>query len=252
MKLFSSEELRILRALSGKIKAGIFYPEIYLPRSLVLKKFLFSLFFISALIASLCTPSYAADSFDSAVFFGDSTTAHMAVRGGIPQSRVWSGKDSTVRFSSVNKEKCVYAGGVSLTLAEAVKKYRPPILVITVGVSGGAGVMSKDSFQNVYRQMLQSVMAASPDTQIYVQSILPLSDRSVEYYKKITKDAVLEANSWIREVCASLSVPYIDTHSLLTDENGYLKQEYQNDPYMHLTASAYKAIISNLRKNIKK
>ena len=217
-----------------------------------MKKFLFSLFFISALITSLSLPSYAASTFDSAVFFGDSTTAHMAVRGGIPQNRVWSGKDSTVRFSSVNKERCVYTGGVSLTLSEAVKKYHPPILVITLGVSGGAGAMSKESFQNVYRQMLQSIKAASPSTRIYVQSILPLSDRSVEYYKKITKEAVLEANSWIREVCASLSIPYIDTHSLLTDKNGYLKQEYQNDPYMHLTASAYKVIISNLRKNIEK
>ena len=98
--------------------------------------------------------------------------------------------------------------------------------------------------------MLLSVKEASPSTKIYVQSILPLSDRSVKYYKRITKEAVLTANVWIREVCASLSVPYIDTHSLLTDESGYLKKEYQNDEYMHLTGSAYAAILENIRKRV--
>ena len=98
--------------------------------------------------------------------------------------------------------------------------------------------------------MLLSVKEASPGTKIFVQSILPLSDKSVNYYKKITKEAVLEANRWVREVCASLSVPYIDSHSLLIGENGYLKPQYQNDEYMHLTSGAYSVILSNIKKSI--
>jgi lysophospholipase L1-like esterase len=95
------------------------------------------------------------------------------------------------------------------------------------------------------------VKEASPGTKIYVQSILPLSDKSVKYYKRITKEAVLAANSWVREVCASLAVPYIDTHSLLTDGSGYLKKEYQNDEYMHLTGGAYAVILENISRFIK-
>jgi lysophospholipase L1-like esterase len=125
------------------------------------------------------------------------------------------------------------------------------VLVITLGVSGGAGVLSEADFKSVYRNMLLSVKEASPGTRIYVQSILPLSDMSVKYYKRITKEAVLAANGWIREVCASLSVPYIDTHSLLADGSGYLKKEYQNDEYMHLTGSAYAVILENISRFIK-
>lgn len=188
---------------------------------------------------------------DSVVFFGDSTTAHLAVRGGIPRERVWSGSESTVRFSSVNSERCVHLStGENLTLADAVRRVRPRVLVITLGVSGGAGVLSEKDFKETYKKMLLSVKEASPETKIYVQSILPLSDKSVKYYKKITKEAVITANGWIREVCASLSVPYINTHDLLTDETGYLKQEYQNDEYMHLTSAAYEVILSNIRRSI--
>ena len=185
------------------------------------------------------------------VFFGDSTTAHLAVRGGIPASQVWSGAQSTVKFTDVNTGRCVHlATGEDLTLAQAVEKVRPAVLVITVGVSGGAGVLSEKDFKAIYTQMLQTVRASSPSTKIYVQSILPLSDKSVKYYKKITKESVVEANGWIKEVCASLGVPYINTHDRLTDENGYLKQEYQNDEYMHLTAKAYEVILSNIGKAI--
>ena len=198
------------------------------------------------------------------VFFGDSTTAHLAVRGGIPSAQVWSGAQSTVKFTDVNTGRCVHLStGEDLTLAQAVKKTRPAVLVITVGVSGGAGVLSKENFKAIYTQMLQTVRAASPSTKIYVQSILPLGnlkskigilkvdfDPTVKYYKKITKESVVEANGWIKEVCASLGVPYINTHDHLTDENGYLKQEYQNDEYMHLTAKAYEVILSTIGKAI--
>ncbi len=210
------------------------------------------IFVLSLLLMLILSPrAKAADKFCSAVFFGDSTTAHMAVRGGVPASRVWSGPQNTVRFSSVNTEKCVrLPSGEVVTLRDAAAKAKPPVLVITLGVSGGAGVLSEAEFKKVYRTMLLSVKEASPSTQIFVQSILPLSDKSVNYYKKITKSAVLEANRWIREVCASLSVPYIDSHSLLIGENGYLKPQYQNDEYMHLTASAYEIILANIKKHI--
>lgn len=210
---------------------------------------IFVLFLILSVF--LAPSARAVGDFESAVFFGDSTTAHMAVRGGVPASRVWSGQGSTVRFSTVNTEKCVrLQSGELLTLRDAVKRTKPRVLVITLGVSGGAGVLSEAEFKRVYKNMLLSVQEASPETKIFVQSILPLSDKSVNYYKKITKEAVLEANGWIREVCAALSVPYIDTHSLLIGENGYLLPQYQNDEYMHLTSSAYSVILSNIRKSI--
>ena len=215
-----------------------------------ISKIIFSLLLVLVLLPM--TNVSAASAPEGVYFFGDSTTAHMAVRGGVPAERVWSGEGSTVRFSSVNRERCVkLPSGELVTLRAAAARIKPRVLVITLGVSGGAGVLSEADFKSVYRNMLLSVKEASPGTRIYVQSILPLSDMSVKYYKRITKEAVLAANGWIREVCASLSVPYIDTHSLLTDGSGYLKKEYQNDEYMHLTGGAYAVILENISRFIK-
>ena len=190
------------------------------------------------------------DPVDRMTFFGDSTTAHLALRGGIPQERVWSGVGSTVLFETVNAVKCVHLQKENrdLSLAEAVALKKPRILVITVGVSGGAGRLSRENFVSIYRELLLSVRKASPETKLLVQSLLPLSDQSVKHYKRLTKEAVVQANGWVRKLCAELQIPYVDTHAKLIDPNtGYLKPEYQNDEYMHLTAQAYEVILANLR-----
>ncbi len=214
---------------------------------------LFSFFLILAMLVSLTPAVYGADALSRVTFFGDSTTAHLAVRGGVPRSRVWSGAASTVLFESVNKQKCVHLSseGLDLTLYEAVKRKKPEILVITVGVSGGAGVLPRERFVETYRTMLSSVKRANPETKLLVQSILPLSDRSVKHYKHLTKASVTEANRWIQALCAEMNIPYLDTHSALCDpETGYLKAEYQNDEYMHLTKAAYAVVLQTIREKL--
>ena len=212
----------------------------------------FSVFLVCAvfLSSSLKTLAVSDDPVDRMTFFGDSTTAHLALRGGISWDRVWSGVNSTVLFETVNTVKCVHLKRENrdLSLAEAVAFKKPRILVITIGVSGGAGRLSRENFVGIYRELLLSVRKASPETKILVQSLLPLSDKSVNHYKRLTKEAVVQANGWVRELCEELQIPYVDTHAKLIDRNtGYLKPEYQNDEYMHLTAAAYEVILENLR-----
>jgi lysophospholipase L1-like esterase len=217
---------------------------------LLFRKLLFLSLICAVFWGCSLTLEASVTSLDRVTFFGDSTTAHLSVRGGIPQNRVWSGAGSTVLFETVNKIKCVHLSeeGRDVTLAQAVQLKRPQILVITIGVSGGAGVLPKERFIAIYREMLDSVRRASPSTKILVQSILPLSDRSVKHYRNLTKASVEQANGWIKSLCREMGIPYLDTHALLIDPStGYLKAEYQNDEYMHLTAQAYEVILANLR-----
>ena len=203
----------------------------------------------------LKTQASGDDPVDRMTFFGDSTTAHLALRGGIPRERVWSGVGSTVLFETVNAVKCVHLQKENrdLKISEAVGYKKPQILVITLGVSGGAGRLSKEAFVGIYRELLLSVQRASPETKILVQSLLPLSDRSVKHYKRLTKEAVVQANSWVRALCEEMQIPYVDTHAKLIDpDTGYLKPEYQNDEYMHLTSAAYEVILDHLRLYAKK
>ena len=206
--------------------------------------------FLSAPRTTVFAEDAAEDILSHVFFFGDSTTAHLACRGGIPDDHVWSGAGNTVLFETVNRTKCVHLEeeNVDLTLADAVSLKKPEILVITLGVSGGAGFLPKEAFVSVYREMLESVQNACPSTKIVVQSILPLSDKSVKHFGKLTREAVNEANGWISELCEQMKIPYVDTHKKLADENGYLRVIYQNDEYMHLTRAAYAVVLDSIRE----
>ena len=207
------------------------------------------------MLITLAAPHVSAENGDieaimnEVVFFGDSTTAHLAVRGGIPKERVWSGYGSTLLYTSV-LERSVCIDGEMMSIFEAAKKFSPKILVITIGASGGAGFLKERDFKQIYKKLLVGVKMSSPSTKIIVQSILPLSDKSVKYYKKLTKQSVATANVWIKEVCDELHVPYLNTHDLLIDKSGYLKAGFQNDEYLHLTSAAYNIILNNLKNYI--
>ena len=107
---------------------------------------------------------------DGIVFFGDSTTAHMKLRGGIPESRVWTGKANTVLFRTVCEGKPIYFEDEerAVSLAEAARERKPKVLVITLGVSGGAGFMPEEKFVAVYEEMIDTVRKNSPETKIFV------------------------------------------------------------------------------------
>ena len=219
-----------------------------------MKRKILSLLFAHIFIMHCTTPVYAENKnideiMSQIIFLGDSTTAHLSARGGIPRERIWTGSGSTLLFTSVLTPS-LSIKGEQLTAAEAARKYRPRILIITIGASGGAGFVNEEQFKQIYKRLICDVKAASPETKIIVQSILPLSEKSVNHYKKLTKDAVTIANSWIKELAGELCVPYINTHDLLINESGYLRAEHQSDEYLHLTSDAYAIILKAVREFI--
>lgn len=218
-----------------------------------MKRKILPLLLICIFVISRAAPVYAIKDVEEImsqiVFLGDSTTAHLSARGGIPRERIWTGGGSTLLFTSVLTPS-LSINGEKLTAAEAAGKYRPRILIITIGASGGAGFVSEEQFKQIYKRLICDVKAASPKTKIIVQSILPLSEKSVNHYKKLTKEAVSAANAWIRELASELGIPYINTHDLLIDKSGYLRAEYQSDEYLHLTSDAYTVILAAIREFI--
>lgn len=47
-----------------------------------------------------------------------------------------------------------------------------------------------------------------------------------------------------------MGILYVDTHSRLADDTGYLRVIYQNDEYMHLTRAAYAVVLDSIREAV--
>lgn len=89
---------------------------------------------------------------------------------------------------------------------------------------------------NNYEKLIKAIRKRLPDTQLYVQSILPLNPKS-KFYPGVN-EKVVEVNKFIAAATNTHEYFYIDIASRLADENGDLKDEYTFDG-IHLSADGY-------------
>lgn len=108
--------------------------------------------------------------------------------------------------------------------------------------------MSEEDFINEYVEMIKTFREKFPTAQIYVCSVPPVTkqlaeDRDIQAFK--TED-MQRINEQLAQTANSNGAYYINLHQVLTDENGYLKEEYAAADGMHLTPQAYSVWVQYL------
>lgn len=190
---------------------------------------------------------------DTLTFLGDSTTAHMLLRAplrdGKQSKQIWATKSRYLNLSSrITYEKIICPqNGEELTIAEVAAITHPAHLVITLGIDYGVYYYRNDpkTFAYYYEKLLDAIALASPETNFILQSIFPVGRGS----SVITNEMVDRANCEIAEIAKKRGLVYVDAKAVLTDAEGYLKEEYcYSEDGIHLTAAAYDAIFENLKK----
>lgn len=120
-----------------------------------------------------------------------------------------------------------------------VAERRPQKVFLLVGTNDLARGIAPDSVLTNIRHIAAYMRHSSPDTKLYVQSILPVNE-SFGKFSNHTKNAstIQQLNVRIKEAAQHYGYTFIDIASALADENGKLKKEYTNDG-LHLTGPAY-------------
>lgn len=237
-----------------------------------LKKSIFSAFCIAlAMIAS--TSAVFAERHDGgafftfskdsrlfeAVFFGESTTAHLSARGVLPKERVWANNSCTMRLDSSTATRTVNdpQTGEAIRFREAVERYRPPTVVLSFGLNGIMHFSEKpDEYLANYRKLIEKIRTASPSTEIIVQSVYPVADLpyQAEWRFSISPREINERisalNLRLEDACATLDgTTFANTASAIKDAEGFLRSSYTTDG-IHLTAEAYERILSRLEEAV--
>ena len=197
------------------------------------------------------TPDAGREYLDKIIFLGDSTTYGIGVYYGYgytelcPPSQVWTPKSGTLTLSYYNIATIVYPETAEeLTVEEAVKRAKPEIMVITLGVNGIA-FMDEEWFIRDYTSLVQLIQAASPDTKIILNSIYPVAD-SYKYQKDINNDKIGAANGWIERIAENTGVRYLHSYECLA-ENGKLPESAQNGDGLHLTGESFTKVMQYIR-----
>ena len=147
--------------------------------------------------------------------------------------------------AEVTSAKIIFPGtGELMTIAEAADKAEPAILVITLGAEWGVANLSEADFTDSYTKLVKAIQKASPKTTIVLQSIFPVSAGCAS----LDNAKIDTANRWVRSVAAACECYYLDTQSVLKDENNHLKEEFSgSSDGIHLNQLAYETILGYIR-----
>ena len=81
---------------------------------------------------------------------------------------------------------------------------------------------------------------------IILQSIFPVTKDYSDNHR-ITNAIIDRMNGWVRDIASDCGVKFLDTQTILKDENGAQKEEYGEDDGIHMNSEAYKAILEYIR-----
>lgn len=196
------------------------------------------------------------------VFFGDSTTyglhrynTNNDGRFGknyytLQDSQIWTPADGTFYLGNVVKAS-VLIDKESLPLADACRKYTPQKLILTVGING-LGSWNEVTFSSCYARLIETIRTASPETQIYLQSVYPIAPKALEKLPNFSNAKIDLVNTWIKTVAEQNALSFLNTATVLKDENGNLKESYHNGDGLHLSTSGFNAMLEYVEKEIER
>jgi len=133
--------------------------------------------------------------------------------------------------------------GVLLRLNE-IFFYKPTAVFILIGIND----MFNDSLSAKYIadnniKIAAAIRKESPHTKLYIQTILPTSNKRL-----ITK--IKAVNDQLKNNAGFKTYSLIDLHSFFSDENDLIKKELTDDG-VHLTEEGYNVWVNVVRKYLK-
>lgn len=118
---------------------------------------------------------------------------------------------------------------------EEVTSSQPAKIFLMIGTNDLAYGKKPEYIINNYRKIISRIKAATPATELYIHSILPVDD-AIHWTRP--NAAILEINEALKEICKEQNLIYIDIATAVTDERGKLDPAYSFDG-LHLNGEGY-------------
>lgn len=183
--------------------------------------------------------------FNEFIIAGDSMALYYVMNKAIPGTRLWHREGITSEGALTTN---IYINHIDsgMTFAEAFKKNKPKKVIMTLG-SNSVATMEVEYFIKCYKELLQSLIKASPDTDIIVQAIPPVDAFYDENNKGLNNKAINKFNYYILQMCNELGLPFLNTAEALKDANGQLKDEYSREDGVHPSKEGQEVMVKYAR-----
>lgn len=119
---------------------------------------------------------------------------------------------------------------------------KPKMIFLLIGINDIADPNNTvKSISSKYERLVKEIREQSPDTRLFIQSIMPVNNDFKRYKSLLGRqDMIPEVNEELKRIALGNSSTYIDLWPELAEkETGKMKREFTSDG-LHLTGAGYK------------
>lgn len=118
----------------------------------------------------------------------------------------------------------------------------PEQIFLLIGINDVSHGKSAQKIATEYRELVEMIRKESPESELFIQSIMPIDNGFKRYKNLLGREGVIEPlNEELKKIAADNGVTYIDLWPAMCDpKTGKLRKEFTNDG-LHLTGNGYKA-----------
>lgn len=165
--------------------------------------------------------------FDDAVFIGDSRTQGFIIYNGLSNATAYM--DKGLKVDTAFTKADIEVNGVKMSAMDALaqnKTFKRVYVMLGVNELGWA---YSDIFIEKYGELVDKSKEIKPDAEIYIQSILPVSEKKSSSDKIYNMTKINEYNSLIKKMAEDKKVYYLNVAEAVADSSGYLPAEASTD-----------------------
>lgn len=183
--------------------------------------------------------------FDDAAFVGDSITEGIKLYEVMTNATVVAARG--INLDNVFTDDQIRTAQGNSTVMGALEVAEPKKIYIMFGANG-VGWFTEQHFTDVYTKFVQAVKEQHPDSQIYLQSILPVTQEFDDSREDISNDKINRYNELVVEIAEEQKVHYLDVASAFKDEKGCLPEDSNGDG-MHFGNKYYQKWFDYLKSH---
>jgi lysophospholipase L1-like esterase len=120
-----------------------------------------------------------------------------------------------------------------------ITKYKPEKIFLMIGINDFLlENKAKEEVLSNYKKIISEIKKESPDTIVYVQSVLPVNTQ-MSMFKDFNNQDVIWLNDQLKKLAEEDSLQYIDLFSLFANSSNELDPKVTHDG-VHLNGKSYK------------
>ena len=165
--------------------------------------------------------------FDDAVFIGDSRTQGFIIYNGLSNATAYM--DKGLKVDTAFTKADIEVNGVKMSAMDALAQnttFKKVYVMLGVNELGWA---YSDIFIEKYGELVDKIKEIKPDAEIYIQSILPVSEKKSNSDKIYNMEKINEYNGLIQKMAEEKKVYYLNVAEAVADGSGYLPDEASTD-----------------------